>query len=547
MNYWRIVVVVTAVLSWTVSPVRAQGPLTPPGAPGETMKTLAQVEPRIPIPGGSSPFTINQQGSYYLVTNMFRTLTIAANNVTVDLMGYRIAASSGDAIEISPSNTGTNTLIRNGTLRPGSGMVALDGRYADDCVFEDLRIEGNNAWCGIYADDRCLVRNCEVRGCDDRGIAMGKDSEVRDCRVFGGTLDGIQAESGCRIVDNVIEDHGDDGLYITGSGCYVAGNRVKSNADNYDLAQGNQLNLLICEVPESLDWPCSAKLAGTLTCSVTGTNGITVNASDVSIDLDGHALIGPGANSGSGVYQPYGHMNLKVCNGSILNWMGTPGGTEAGIRALDNNAFISLIRADTNNIAIEVGLGANVSDCIVRSSERYGIRTGDASTIARCTAMFNDSYGIDAGTGSTVHDCAALRNGTGISVGGDGLVVGCTAYNGMGDGFYLGSRSQIIDCTASGNSDDGIQVVDDCLVRGNLCTDNSQAGIRTTSNNRIDSNHVTRNATGIDVNGNDNLVVRNSAEDNTTDYSIVVGNSDAQVLAPGSGFTSTDPWANFRL
>ena len=29
--------------------VMGQGSLTPPGAPGETMKTLAQVEPRTPI------------------------------------------------------------------------------------------------------------------------------------------------------------------------------------------------------------------------------------------------------------------------------------------------------------------------------------------------------------------------------------------------------------------------------------------------------------------------------------------------------------------
>ncbi len=534
-------------LSFAVSIAPAQGPLAPSAAPGETMKSLAQVEPRIPIPGGSSPFTISQPGSYYLTTNMTRTLTIAANNVTVDLMGYRIASSSGDAIEMSSSSIGTNTLIRNGSLRPNVGSVALDGRYADDCIFEDLRIEGNGAWCGIYADDRCIVRNCEVRGCDDRGIAVGKDSEVRDCRVIGGTLDGIQAESGCRIVDNVIEGHGDDGLYITGSGCYVAGNRVKGNADNYDLAQGNHLNLLLCEVPETLDWPCSVKFIGTLTCSATGTNGITVNANGVSIDLDGHGLIGPGAGSNSGIFQTSTYRDLKICNGFIVNWMGTLP-DDAGIRAVGDSVIISFIQASTNNTGITIGRSGSVSDCAAVSNTRDGIYAFYGNVITRCTTAFNDVTGINATRGTVVQNCTSYRNNRGFFASGEAVITGCIAYDNTDDGFFIGDNSRIADCTSTDNSGDGIQVIGDSFVTGNNCTHNSAAGIYVLGDdNRIDSNHASDNNKGIDVNGIDNLVIRNSAEDNGADYEISTGNSASQVLSPGSGFVSTDPWANFSL
>ena len=47
------------------SMIAVAGDLNPPGPPSSTMKTLDEVEPRIPIPGSDSPaadFTIDQSG-----------------------------------------------------------------------------------------------------------------------------------------------------------------------------------------------------------------------------------------------------------------------------------------------------------------------------------------------------------------------------------------------------------------------------------------------------------------------------------------------------
>ena len=226
-----------AMTSLLVSNVLA-GNMTPPGAPAPTMKTIQEVydraqavEPRIAI---SAATNITQAGSYYLTGNITGTITIQANNVSLDLMGFRVAPSSGSAITI-PNWYGENTLIRNGTLRPSSGNVALDARYSDYCRFEDLRIDGNNALCGIFARSRSLVRNCDVHGCNNYGIYVGDNTEVRDNRVAFGAQVGIRANANCHIEGNRVENNGGRGIYVPGTGTFLANNTVRNNSPDFDL------------------------------------------------------------------------------------------------------------------------------------------------------------------------------------------------------------------------------------------------------------------------------------------------------------------------
>jgi hypothetical protein len=88
----------------------AQGTITPPGTPAPTMKSLDQVEPRIPIdafhtPGdASSAYIISNTGSYYLITNLVPVggkgyIIIKANNVSIDLGGSHYWGSRRPRLE----------------------------------------------------------------------------------------------------------------------------------------------------------------------------------------------------------------------------------------------------------------------------------------------------------------------------------------------------------------------------------------------------------------------------------------------------------------
>ena len=95
---------------------------------------------------------------------------------------------------------------------------------------------------------------------------------------------------------------------------------------------------------------------------------------------------------------------------------------------------------------------------------------------------------------------------------------------------------------------ESIKVGSNCLVLKNNCSGNGPlaadaAGILATgTRNRIEGNNVTNNDRGIDVNSANNVIVKNSAGGNTTEYDIVGGN---KVGATSTNPVTAGPWDNF--
>ena len=194
----RTVILLLSAFSLQLS-ASAQGPLTPPGAPAPTMKTLAQIEPRTAITNTASAVTINNPGSYYLTGNLTVTsgnaITIATNGVTLDLNGFTIssaaASAAGTAIVFSGPRSDITILnghIRGGVTNNGSGVYAGSGfangiYYSGNLPVNVLVSQVSVSGCLTYGinltlSDATVVEGCTARIIGSDGIAA---STVKNC------------------------------------------------------------------------------------------------------------------------------------------------------------------------------------------------------------------------------------------------------------------------------------------------------------------------------------------------------------------------------
>ncbi len=237
-----------------------------------------------------------------------------------------------------------------------------------------------------------------------------------------------------------------------------------------------QLNEQAITLPFTINESGSYVLTSNLT-GVAGQHGIIIEADDVTLDLNGFALIGvPGSLDGVAV--PAAHTNLAIRNGTIPDW-----GDDGVDAANATNSQLENLRASGNSAhGIRVGAGGTVTNCTARLNGSRGISVSSGSTVTNCTARENGADGINANIGSTITNCTAQGNGEdGIDVFNSCTVVNCTAEGNTSDGIEAGEGCTIINCTAANNTFDGIITSIGCTVSGCTVRDNLDDGISVTT------------------------------------------------------------------
>ena len=332
--------------------------------------------------------------------------------------------------------------------------------------------------------------------------------------------------------------------------------------------------------------PGSYYLTGNLT-GVTNKNGIAINADNVTVDLNGFALMGV-TGSLSGIYVPAAHRNLRVHNGSAQNWGGNgidcyqASNSQFDHLRVSQNAVTGLVcgngnvlntcSAETNAYGIDAGDQITLTGCTAVNNGHNGLIAGFDSTMTACTATGNGGYGLFAYGSTTITACTANKNGyAGITTTGgtinagnhallsdclaqtnySGIVVGetaqlsdcwsisdgaygfsagynfhlghCVAENNSGSGFGGGSSVTLIGCSAAANGSNGIETQAYSLIRDCVVTGNLGSGIIAAGNTLISDCAAAYN-TGDGISVNSGSTVSDCLADNNVGDGIKAAN-----------------------
>jgi hypothetical protein len=241
---------------------------------------------------------------------------------------------------------------------------------------------------------------------------------------------------------------------------------------------------LISSVPLTISQPGSYYLDQNITHSDRNANAIEVNADNVTIDLMGHSLIGPGSASGT--------------NNGILEE--NTGGTASGHRVIDvrvlSNGGNGIILRSTHNLVKDCTVSDN---CSALTEGWGGINCNSASTIIGNVVSDSNLFsGIITDSGCTISGNNVSHNGAGINAWYGCHVIGNTC------------SFDVYGINIGGNG---------ALVKGNTVFSSHANGIEVAgSYNAIEENLVTHCEVGINFSGDQNFYANNRALYNSTNY-----------------------------
>lgn len=231
-----------------------------------------------------------------------------------------------------------------------------------------------------------------------------------------------------------------------------------------------------------------------------GSHGLVIGANGVTLDLDGHSIIGDGATSSVGVY------NVGDEGGGNVNNYRVTGGTITGFGIGIQAGFTNDVRIDRLTVSDSRSSGIwllSAAGAVVERNEievaggPAGILATDGSGLARIQRNWVTGHGgagiqvVDMSGGAVARNTvvgsftrAAIELVEGAPPAGgqtDTRIERNTVTSRTGDGIYVGSlftATTLSRNVATGNGDDGIDVrAGGTLVKDNVARRNADVGI----------------------------------------------------------------------
>jgi parallel beta-helix repeat protein len=287
----------------------------------------------------SMPCVITNAGSYLLTENLrgiagYHGITIAADNVLLDLNGFTLTGIPGTHSGIYVAEQRRGITVRNGSVDRWD-KIGIEAGCASNSAFVNLILANcksngmvtgygctvveckacGNAITGIEVENGSTVSRCSALTNGEHGIAVHSGTTVEDCILHNNGHDGIHGSHGVTIVrctayenagegiegdsGSLIADctvrHSEDGIKLrTGGGC-VVNCSVYSNFDDgidVDLAPGSVVR--DCHVWNNDDEGIAATYSSFITGNVCVSNGLrsASGGSGVRVSGEGNKVEG---------------------------------------------------------------------------------------------------------------------------------------------------------------------------------------------------------------------------------------------------------------
>ncbi len=442
------------------------GPLNPPAGP---VAETGRFGPRVELSASNTPgdadsvFRITAPGSYYLGANLTgqagkHGIEIASNDVTLDLMGFKLTGVGGSLDGITSDGVRFGVSVRDGIIRgwagDGIGGEIVRGAIENISVF-------NCAGGGIVVGARTLVRECIVDFADGVGIQTGVSSMVIGC--------------------NVTSAAGGPGILVDN------GSRVESCQARFSLGgieAGERCQVIACAATNNTGGGIETDISGNVVdCLASDNAGHGIQCGVGSTVARCTAL----ANSLNGV---------QVSDGSTVVGCTAQGNQgNAGIFASSLSTVRSCSAEDNANAGIRVNTGSVIEACTAGSNDGNGIQTLGSCRVSANSVSFNVGHGIDAASDSLIIGNVCDGNGfasafaSGIYVTGEGCRIEGNSVLDNDQGLTVdGTGNLVIRNSASGNTNANYAILSGNMVgvtvvaptSGLLAGSSGGAGVGTT-------------------------------------------------------------------